>query len=276
MKITKISDNEIRCILSEEELVSFGINLDDILEKSERTRDFFRQIMNLAARELGIDQSEGVHLASAQITVLKNNSLSIVFHSSDLSDALRRIAGGDVQKFVKLKSDISQAIENGANNELTYEIKKDLLDMMEAQLRSEGNDSPEALSELEELRSELEAQAEEEGLRRLERAKEEEEKQCVVVRFSSVDAAIDYCARFTIPEEGITSSFFRSERDDSYYLFILRGKMSEELFKKLKIMSGEYGELVADSMSRRTFIVDHSKLLISGDAMAKLSTAVTV
>ncbi|MCR4908384.1 MAG: adaptor protein MecA [Lachnospiraceae bacterium] len=274
MKITKISDNEIRCVLSEEELVSFGINLDDILEKSEKTRDFFRQIMNLAARELGIDQSEGVHLASAQITVLKNNSLSIVFHSSDLTDALKRITGGDVQKLVKLKSDITQAIEQGGNNALTYEIKRDLLDMMEAQLKSEGNDSPEALSELNELRADLEAQAEEEGIK-LEKEREETEKQCMVVRFSSIDDAIDYCARFNLPEEGITSSFFRSERENAWYLFILRGRMSEELFKKLKILSGEYGELMADNLSRRTFIADHSKMLFSGDAMEKLSMAVT-
>ncbi len=275
MKITRINDHEIRCILSEEELVSFGINLDDILEKSERTRDFFRQIMNLAAKELGIDQSEGIHLASAQITVLKNNSLSIVFHSSDLTDALTRITGGDVQKLVKLKQDISEAIEQGAGSELTYEIKKELLDMMEAQLTQEGNNSPEALSELRELRAQLDEQARAEGIK-TEEERAKEDKECFVVRFPSVDAAIDFCARFTLPEERITSSFFRGEKENTYYLFVMRGKMSEELFRKMKIMSGEYGEMMADHLSRRTFIVDHSEMILSGDAIRKLASAASV
>ena len=32
MKFTKLGENEIRSVLSEEEMISFGINLDDILE----------------------------------------------------------------------------------------------------------------------------------------------------------------------------------------------------------------------------------------------------
>ena len=117
MKFTRLNENDIRCIVSEDELVDYGLDLDDIIEKKGRTMEFFRQLLDMAADKLGMKKKDGIQLASAQISVLKDNSISIVFHEASVEDALKMIAGEDPQKILKLKKDLEERIlrEAGGN-----------------------------------------------------------------------------------------------------------------------------------------------------------------
>ncbi len=54
MQFKRLNQNEIRCILSEEELCRFGVSLDDIIEKNERTYKFFSELLKQAGQTLGI------------------------------------------------------------------------------------------------------------------------------------------------------------------------------------------------------------------------------
>ncbi|MCR4590461.1 MAG: adaptor protein MecA [Lachnospiraceae bacterium] len=81
MKFTRLGKNEIRCVLSEEELVSFGIDLDDILEKNVKSGKFFNEILSRAVQALGEQSAEEIRGCSAQISILKDRSISILFHT---------------------------------------------------------------------------------------------------------------------------------------------------------------------------------------------------
>jgi len=81
MKFTRVGENEIRCILTEEELVSFGIDLDDILEKNVKSGKFFNEILSRAFLALGEQSVDEIRGCSAQISVLKDRSISILFHT---------------------------------------------------------------------------------------------------------------------------------------------------------------------------------------------------
>ena len=106
MKFTKIGENEIRCVLSEEEMISFGINLDDILEKNSKSGQFFNEILSQAALALGESNANALRGSSAQISVLKDRSISILFHTrktEDLNDFAEKLR--EVQKAMGILPD---------------------------------------------------------------------------------------------------------------------------------------------------------------------------
>lgn len=111
MKFSRISENEIRCILSEEELISFGIDLDDILEKNGKSGRFFNEILSRAVLALGEESAEEIKGCSAQISVMKDRSISILFHTrktdvlTEFADRLREAEGKLRNAAVKSSND---------------------------------------------------------------------------------------------------------------------------------------------------------------------------
>ena len=113
MKFTKLGENEIRCVLSEEEMTGFGINLDDILEKNSKSGLFFNEILSQAAAALGESNANALRGSSAQISVLKDRSISILFHTrrnedfSEFADKLREVqkAMGMIRESDELQTD---------------------------------------------------------------------------------------------------------------------------------------------------------------------------
>ena len=86
MKVTRVGENEIRCILSEEEMVAFGIDLDDILEKNIKSGKFFNEILSRAATALGEADAGELRGCSAQISVLDDRSISILLRTRTFSE----------------------------------------------------------------------------------------------------------------------------------------------------------------------------------------------
>ena len=80
MIFTRLGENEIRCVLSEEEFISFGIDLDDILEKNVKSGRFFNEILTQAMEALG-EKDARIRGCSAQINVMEDRSISILFHT---------------------------------------------------------------------------------------------------------------------------------------------------------------------------------------------------
>lgn len=265
MKFTRISDREIKCVLSEDELVSYGIDLDDILEKTDRIKPFFKDIMDMAAARLGIDKSEGIHIASAQISVLKDNSISIVFHSAEIGEGLDKVPGAQ-SRIERIKSRITKALEAEEDpSHISAELRREILDMLEEQLMAEGNYSPEAMSQIRELREEVDNE-ELSGVSK----HSGNGTDSFVIRFDNMDDVINYCSRYNLGYE-VTSTLFKGRNDEKYYLFVMRGVLNSGYFQLLKLMAYEYGEPEPDSMSRHTYIVDNSDSLILGNAFTVLS-----
>lgn len=258
MKFTRLSDNDIKCVISEDELVDYGIDLDDIIEKKGRTKEFFRQLLDMAAEKLGMSKTEGMQMASAQISVLKDNSISIVFHETSVEDALRRITGGDRLKMEKLKKDIEAQVHENPEK-LSNTIKREIVNAMEEQLKAEGNYSPEVVAELDQIKNELNAAAEE----------DEGRNRSAVIAFNGIDEAIKFC-KVTGSSCSIVSSLFRNRKDGFYYLFILKGDMDSAEFSRILFAATEYGRTREYSNAEKAFLISVSDVLIREQAYSKL------
>ena len=53
MEYKRIDENTIRCIVTEEDMESFGLNLDEFLSHSGRSDEFLQYIVSEARDELG-------------------------------------------------------------------------------------------------------------------------------------------------------------------------------------------------------------------------------
>ena len=260
MKFTRLSENDIRCVISEGELVDYGINLDDIIEKKGRTREFFRQLLDMAAEKLGMKKTDGLQLASAQISVLKDNSISIVFHESNVEEALSRITGGDRKKIDKLRKDIQEQIRKDPDK-LSKGIRQEIIDVMEEQLKAEGNYSPEVMAEISQIRSQIDDESDA-GIN-------DKKHESAVLAFGCLDDAISFC-RVTCCRSEVVSSLFRSRKDGLFYLFILKGEMELTEFSRLLFAASEYGRAREYSNAEKAYLLSVSDIIIEEDAYSRL------
>ncbi len=261
MKFTKLGEKDIRCVITESELIDFGLNLDDIIERTDRTKEFFRQILDIGSRQLGMGKKDGLHLASAQISVLKDNSISIIFHETSVDEILDNLAGSDREKVEKLKKDIEAAVKDNPKH-LPKKIRKDIVDVMEDRIRQEGNLTPSVMAEIRQIREEIER--DEESIR----ISENRFRMCAV-RFTSLDDAIRFCA-VSDHGEDFSSSFYKSGSEKEYYLVIDRNEMPLEKYSGLLFNASEYGSVAELTDAGRAFLISHSELLIKDDAYRKL------
>ena len=55
MKIEKLNDNQIRCTLTREDLISRKIRLSELTYGSEKAKSLFQDMMSQASRDLGFE-----------------------------------------------------------------------------------------------------------------------------------------------------------------------------------------------------------------------------
>ena len=53
MRFKRISTDTVRCIVSQDELIENGLNMDDFMSNSGRTEEFLRKMLTQAEQEVG-------------------------------------------------------------------------------------------------------------------------------------------------------------------------------------------------------------------------------
>lgn len=81
MEYKRIDENTIRCIVTEEDMESFGLNLDEFLSHSGRSDEFLQYIVSEARDELGYQNENGI--VSMRLEVLSDRRISLTFGSGD-------------------------------------------------------------------------------------------------------------------------------------------------------------------------------------------------
>lgn len=92
MIFKKINDNTINCIITEEDMRSHGLRLDDLFEKKTEAMEFLHTILEEAARKVNYHPQGG--FTSMQMTVLGDNSVSLTITErtgAQFDEMLRRI-----------------------------------------------------------------------------------------------------------------------------------------------------------------------------------------
>ena len=78
MKFKRISEKQIQCLISQEELVEKGIAIDDFLDHRDKTEEFLREVVDEAQDVLDIEEMG--HFFSVQMHILKTGNISLIIN----------------------------------------------------------------------------------------------------------------------------------------------------------------------------------------------------
>lgn len=107
MELRRINEDTVCCILTKEDMLDFGVELEDFLMNKEKTQEILHKIVEQAGEELGFDAGKG--MLSLQIMPLPDQGISITFSEkgqmevSDLLEQMKRVLGnlGEVRKEIE-------------------------------------------------------------------------------------------------------------------------------------------------------------------------------
>lgn len=77
MEIKRIGENKFRCALTQQEICDLGFDIDEIIENSETTQRFMREVLSLVEEQEHINIEEMSPMVKAEL--LQNHSMAITF-----------------------------------------------------------------------------------------------------------------------------------------------------------------------------------------------------
>lgn len=84
MEFSRIDEDTIRCVLTEEDMKERGIELEDFFKNKDKVQGFFEEIVEQAKKEVSYESTSGV--LAVQVMPLPENGLAIIFSENQESE----------------------------------------------------------------------------------------------------------------------------------------------------------------------------------------------
>ena len=268
MKIEKISDTQIRCCLTPEDLEKRQIRLSELAYGSEKARALFRDMMIQAHKQYGFTNDSNIPLMIEAIPT-SGNSLTLVITKVEDPEELDT-------RFAKFSP-----TEVVADGEAPYKVDgaDDIIDIFHKLMEAKTSaltgqaDAPE---DKDELSRAVAAQPVQKKTGRAGRKKGETGPGAISItrgfRFLELDDVIRACAALHHFYKG-ESTLYRTKREKQYLLVVHQAVTPEDFNRVCNILS-EYGSGEPCPPSAEAFLREHEETVISGNAVAKLGSLI--
>ena len=238
MKLEKLSDTQIRCTLSKEDLSQRQLHLSELAYGSEKAKELFRDMMQQASFEFGFE-AEDIPLMIEAIPI---NSECIVLVITKTEDP------------EELDTRFSKFTPAGDSDTLNSNVLEKL----------QGADEFfDLLNKVKEVASE---------------AKDPEPKETVptfpvrLFSFDTLDSVIE-ASRLLAPfYTGANTLYKDEENNNTFILALAPADGADQEFNKVCNMLSEYSSPEKGDSSVLAFLEEHCKIIVSADAIQKLST----
>ena len=232
MKIRRINENTISCIISPEDLRANGFRIDDFFEKKKEAVDFIRSTVIQAAISENFDlQGE---FTTMRVSVLPDHSLSLLITREDSKEG----AINEVRRIAKniFESIAAKAAEESAGKTDGQDAQDSLIGSI---LSSEKHPEKEAKTDGEE------------------RDKTAGKKpESYMFSFYTIRDAMD-CCRVFANAGPVSSSLYYLKEDDIYFLILRRTDRTPEGLERWILSANEFGELVTSEEQHISFVTEH-------------------
>lgn len=247
MKIERISDTQIRCTLSREDLANRNINLSELAYATDKAKELFRDMIQQANDEFGFD-TENLPLMVEAIPIMPDSIVLIITKVEDPEELDTRFS-----KFAPFKGkEQSNTIElDGADNIIDIFQK-----LYEAKVKSTQKKEKTAPSDTPSGDTAQSSPSADVNLIRL-------------YEFDTLDDVI-------AAAHGLNSYFtgentlYKDLSDSSYKLVVHQSSCSPEEFNRICNILTEYGSGRAFTLSGEAFLKEHGEL-ISESALQQLT-----
>ena len=234
MKIEKINDNQIRCTLTHADLAARNLKISELAYGTEKAKSLFRDMMQQAAYEFGFE-ADDIPLMIEAIPASPDSIVLIITKVEDPEELDTRF------------SKFTPAGDSDTPNSNVLE-------------KLQGADEFfDLLNKVKEVASE---------------AKDPEPKETVpafpvrLFSFDTLDSVIE-ASRLLAPFYTGANTLYKDEENNN--TFILADGADQE-FNKVCNMLSEYSSPEKGDSSVLAFLEEHCKIIVSADAIQKLST----
>ncbi len=275
MKFRRIDENTINCVISQEDLASHGLQIEDLFEKKKEAMEFLHVVVDEASREVDFHPQGAI--TSMQIAVLPDQSISLTL-SEDTTNAFERL-------LTNLKDKLGITFPDNFIEELRHLSDDERVERLRdyaARLQGAAEHVMENPALLQKNASAEKGQnAQREGAKhsdadkRRESVKNGHERpatECAVA-FDSMRAAIDFSHQWT-HRQSVPSSLYYMEKEHCYYLVLEKESDDSEDAKKYDaaaLQAGEFGMVYAVRPEFQAYLKEHGECLWKEKAIEKLA-----
>jgi len=242
MKIEKISDNQIRCTLTREDLETRELKLSELAYGSEKAKSLFQDMMQQAASEFGFE-ANNIPLMIEAIPVSSETIILIITKVEDPEELDTRFS-----KF----SSLPESDENDSNSSMPkLEGADEILDLFH-KIKQVGKTLEKSSSSKEKL-----------DTSHIQIAK--------MYQFRDLDVLIRAGKALKGFYNG-RNSVFKDEGNKDYFLVIFKSNHTPEEFNKVCNILSEYGISCKFSSAAEAYFLEHYTLILGDNALQQLAS----
>ncbi len=258
MKIEKLNDNQIRCTLSKEDLISRQIKLSELAYGSDKAKNLFRDMMSQAYDEVGFEAND-IPLVIEAIPVPNEGIVLQITKVEDPEELDTRFA-----KFSPFSGE--QHHSDNADHSENMKSAADILDlfkkigeeMIGTGENANAKTSEQNISETPKAPAQTaESLSPDADLTRIFRFR----RMADVCRFAAVTTAF-----YDSP-----NTLYKDPSSGFFYLSLTKGKASPETYNRVCNIAIEYGETVPVPGTSLAYYDEHFKLMVKKHAIQSLA-----
>lgn len=288
MHIEKINDNQIKCILSQRDLLARELDLSELAYGTEKARLLFHEMIEQAHDAFGFE-AENTPLMVEAIPVSKESIVLIITRidtPDELDTRFSRFSSMDTDDIVNEDNEFS----NGADDILDLfrsSSKKDTHDTEELILQ-DSDDEETKLQEIQDLSSHLAALARSCSQAHIDAASEQSSQLTAdkseptasdadlnpvnlmrIYSFDNLDDLLELSRILHLVYNGV-NSLYKDVSSSMYYLVVYQSHHTPSEFNKICNILSEYGQRIKGSHSREAYYMEHYNCIVSQTALQRL------
>jgi len=242
MKIEKINENKIRCILTRDDLEGRHIKLSEIAYGSEKARSLFRDMMEQASHQFGFE-ADNIPLMIEAIPMPNECIILDITKVADPEELDTRFSRFSQSSMENAPDNAKEFLPDGAD---------EVLDLFQKLLEHRLKNIPKETREQQavELANELD-------LRKL-------------YTFASLDPVIEAAAVLSSMYHG-ENRLYKNPETGQYFLILTKSDHTPEEFNKVCNILSEYGNSSRYSLSGEAYMQEHYAAILSRQALQDLA-----
>ena len=247
MKIEKINDHQIKCVLTKSDLEAHAIKLSELAYGSEKAKGLFRDMMRQAEKEFGFE-AEDIPLMIEAIPYSEHVVLIItkVEDPEELDTKFSNFAPG-VREGDPMIDEMIQELSGAAE---VLDLFKKIQDVVSAP-QGKRSDALESKTE--------------------EPSDEDESPNLTRVFVFSTLSHVQKLARVAGKTYHGLNSLYKDEAYDTYILVTTCGSHSREEYNRFCNMASEYGSMHKSKEATERYLEEHFAPIIKDNALETLS-----
>lgn len=274
MKIERISDKQIRCTLTGEDLAQRGMSLSELSYGTENARNLFREMLQTASSQVGFDVDDTPLMMEA-IPLSTDNIMLIITKVDDPEELDARFSHFSPAEETPRTPALSAELLEGAEK-IFQMISGDTTDPASVTPKKEENldfaklfDTVQAIVEAKPA-GQTAAPADA-GKKETKTAKPARSTPALrLFAFPDLDSVID-AAKASDPSYRGESALMKDSSDGTFYLMLRESEPGESSFIRCCNRMAEYGRAVRAKTGTEAYFLEHYEVILADNALKKLS-----